>query len=149
MGILKDKEHYLHKKLKLEPYGEGDYFSLLSDFKIPVLGPGEKSDDNAMINLKQMGNHFRFFYDYQGCESEIPQLFQQSELNQKEYLLTYFYSPSEIVKIRVKDFIRYWDDLNGAVAGQGMVYISEDGKLVLEFTDDYKHHLNSNFLIER
>ena len=154
MSILKNKEHYLHKKLKLEPYGEGDYFDLLYNFKIPVLKPGEESDDNSMINWKQIDTHYQFFYDYQGCESEIPQWLQHSALNQKEYVLTYFYSSveyssSEIIKIQIKDFIQYWDDLNMASGGQGMVYVSNDGKLVLEFTDDYKHHLNSNFLIKR
>ena len=56
----------------------------------------------------------------------------------------YFYP--ENFKIKTSEFIREWEWFYIASV-EGMIIITEDGKKILEFTDDYKYHLNSNFEI--
>jgi hypothetical protein len=53
-----------------------------------------------------------------------------------------------VIKIKTSDFIANWEEFNLATGGQGLILATEDGNLFLEFTDDWKYHLNSNFEIK-
>jgi hypothetical protein len=52
-----------------------------------------------------------------------------------------------IIKIKTKEFIENWEEVYNASI-EGMILTTFDGKLVIEFTDDYKFNLNSNFEIK-
>lgn len=72
---------------------------------------------------------------------------KKSELVKSEYILTWLNWNDPIIKLKTVEFINNWNEVYNASV-EGMVLISLDGKLILEFTDDYKYNLNSNFEIK-
>lgn len=85
----------------------------------------------------------------EGCEIEISKWLSNTEIMNSPYLLTYFTSNKEIVKVKTKEFLDHWNDFNFAVGFMGIIFISDNGKLIMEFTDDHKHQLISNFSIKK
>ena len=148
MRILENKNHFIHEKVRLEHFANKNYFDLMKSFEIPTIQKGMESEDNSMIDWNMIPNHYQFFYNYEGSEEIISAWLKKSKLTTKNYLLTYFCSADEVIKVNIDDFVRNWNSLNFAVGFQGIVYISDDGELIMEFTDDYRHELNSNFLIK-
>ena len=151
MSFYNNPEHFLHKKLNhLESIGiegKGDGFTnYLNEKGIPCEGSYWQKD-HSKIDWNKVDNHYQFFFDYIGNENQISEFLRKSIINQYKFLETWISWEDPIVRILTKDFIENWDDFQ--IAGvDGLVLISEDGKYFLEFTDDWKYHLNSNFVIK-
>jgi hypothetical protein len=148
MKILQDKDHFLHERVKLELHNGQDFFKTLEGFSIPMLTVAETADDNSWINWRRIRDHHVFSYGFEGSDKIISNWLKQSKLAEKQFLLTYVKSNTEVLKVSVNDFISHWDSFNRAGGNAGMVFISDDGELIMEFTDDYKYNLHSNFSIE-
>lgn len=102
--------------------------------------------DYSSIDWNQVENHYQFFFHYVGNE-EIELFLQNSKLAQHEFLYTWLSYEDPIIKIKTTEFIEQWEWFYIASI-EGMIITSEDGTACLEFTNDYKYHLNSNFEIK-
>src|SRR5689334_11360057 len=110
--MLNDKNHFLHKLVKLEFYKEGSFFGLLESFGYPLVKTGDLENEYSVIDWNLITEKFSFFYDYEGSENEISDMLKNSELIEKPYLLTYFNSDKEIVKVKTSEFIANWNSFN-------------------------------------
>jgi hypothetical protein len=151
MTILDNNKHFLHKHLSfLESTGihgkDGGYIKFLADKGVSAIGEYWNTD-HSTIDWNKIDNHFQFFFDFEGNEQEIKNWLKQSDLKNYEYLFTWLSWDDPIIKIKTKDFIDNWEEFNIASGWEGLILTTGDGKLFLEFTDDWKHHLNSNFEI--
>ena len=153
MKFFNNNKHFLHQCLTffestgLEGKG-GMFKKFLSDKRISVIG--ESWDiDHSTIDWNRIDSHFQFYFDYEGNEEEIKSWLRQSELKNYEFLFTWLTLDDPIIKIKATDFIEYWEEFNIASGWEGLILTTDDGKLFLEFTDNWKYHLNSNFEIKR
>lgn len=125
---------------------DGGFESFLNKKGIP--SSGEYHDvDKSIIDWHLVKNHYQFFYDYIGSEEEIKIWLLKSDLIEYEYLYTYLVHGDPIIKIKTIDFINDWEEFNIAAGWNGLILLTENAELFLEFTDDWKHHLNTNFQI--
>jgi len=151
MSIFTNKEHFLHEDLgtieSTGQYGkEGGFSKFLTKMSIP--NNGDYWDiDHSSIDWNRLKNHYQFHFHYLGNESEITQMLKASKISKTEYLFTWLDWNDPIIKIKTSDFIRKWEEIYIASV-EGMILISEDGNYIMEFTDDWKYHLNSNFEIK-
>jgi len=152
MTFFSNEKHFLHEHLTfLESTGgdgkDGKFAKFLADHGISATG--ECWDiDHSTIDWNKIENHFQFWFDYEGNEEEIKSWLRQSELKNYEFLFTWLAWDDPIIKIKTSDFIDSWEEFNIASGWEGLILTTEDGKLFLEFTDDWKYHLNSNFEIK-
>ncbi|WP_405399170.1 hypothetical protein [Maribacter sp. Asnod2-G09] len=152
MTFFNNKKHFLHKHLTfLELYGEeeikGGFTDLLNQLGIKT-GGESWNIDHSTIDWTQIENHFQFFFDYDKNEKEIKSWLKKSPLSSYDTMLTWISFDDPIVRIKTSDFIENWEEFNIATGGQGLILTTEDGKYFLEFTDDWKFHLKSNFEIK-
>lgn len=109
---------------------------------------GESWDlDHSTIDWSNIEFYFQFFFGYEGNEIEIKEWLENSPISEYDTLLTWISWDDPIIRIKTKDFIESWEEFNIARCGEGLILTTEDGKYFLEFTDDWKYHLNSNFEI--
>lgn len=148
--MYNNKSHFLHNLLSFVEStgidGANGYEKFLRQKGIPV--SGQYYDiDHSIIDWGLVKNHYQFYFDYIGNENEIKNWLTQSELNKYEYLYTYTAWGDPIIKIKKIDFIDNWEEFNIAAGWEGLILLTENAELFLELTDDWKHHLNSNFKI--
>ena len=152
MSIIDNKKHFLHEHLTfLESYGkEGKNKGFEKLLKQLGIKTGGKSwnEDHSTIDWSLIESHFQFFFDYENNEKEIEGWLKQSPISGYETLLTWLSWEDPIIRVKTTDFIEHWEKFNIAGAWEGIILITEDGKYYLEFTDDWKYHLNSNFEIK-
>ena len=151
MGILTNKEHFLHKYLTfIESTGIEGKDNGFDKF-LTGLGIKNKGDswdiDHSTIDWNKTDNHHQFFFDYADNELEIIDWLNKSDLLNYEFLYTWLDWNDPIIKVKTADFIKNWEWFYIASV-EGMILTSVDGKKYIEFTDDWKHHLNSNFEIK-
>ena len=152
MTFFRNKKHFLHQHLTfLESTGidgkDGKFLNFLADKGISTKG-AYWNVDHSTIDWNKVDAHFQCWFDYESGTEEIKRWLRLSELKNYEFLLTWLAWDDPIIKIKTADLIENWEEFNRANGGQGLVLVTEDGKLFLEFTDDWKHHLNSNFEIK-
>lgn len=152
MSIINNKKHFLHEHLTfLESVGKdgknGGFINLLKELGIKTNGKN-KNDDNSTINWSMTENHFQFFFDYENNEEEIKMWLKKSPLTEYKTLLTWLSWEDPIIRVKTADFIENWEEFNIAGGWEGIILTTEDGKYFLEFTDDWKYNLNSNFEIK-
>ncbi|WP_431124698.1 hypothetical protein [Flagellimonas flava] len=151
MGIFKNKKHFLHEHLTfIESIGIDGKSGGLNKFLsgLGISNSGKNWDiDHSTIDWCKTENHHQFFFDYENNESEIRDWLNKSDLSKSEFLYTWLDWDDPIIKIKTKDFIENWEVFYAASV-QGMILTTIDGSKHLEFTDDWKYHLNSNFEIK-
>jgi hypothetical protein len=151
MAFFKNERHFLHKHLSFlestDIYGKTAFIEWLSEKGISIQGE-YWNVDHSTIDWNKANQHFQFYFDYDGAEAEIIHWLNQSALAQSEFLFTWLDWEDPVIKIKTSDFIANWEEFNLATGGQGLILATEDGNLFLEFTDDWKYHLNSNFEIK-
>jgi hypothetical protein len=152
MSILTNKKHFLHKHLtKIESLGRkgknNEFVHFLKELGVKT-GAENRNEDNSLVDWNKMDNHFQFFFDYEGNKNEITQWLKESVIGKYSTLLTWLSWEDPIIRVKTSEFIENWEKFNIATGWQGLVLITEDGKFVLEFTDDWKYNLNSNFEIK-
>lgn len=152
MSFFNNEKHFLHQHLTyLESIGmegrDGRFVQFLADKGIPTTGICW-AVDHSTIDWNRHDSHFQFWYDHIGCKAEIQAWLSQSELKNHEFLFTWLAWEDPIIKVKAVDFINNWEEFNCANGRQGLILTTEDGSLYLEFTDDWKYHLNSNFEIK-
>jgi len=152
MKFFNNKKHFLHKHLSfLEAYSEeesiGGFTDLLNNLGIKTGGESWNLD-HSTIDWSQIENHFQFFFNYARNEAEIRSWLVKSPLSNYKTLLTWLSFEDPIVRVKTTDFFDNWQEFNAACGWQGLILTTEDGKYFLEFTDDWKFHLNSNFEIK-
>lgn len=148
MSIVKNKNHFLHGKFSLiEPmrYDRGASFQFFKELGIDVAGDSW-DDDHSTFNWRNITPHYQFVYNYEGNELQIIDWLKSSCI--RDYAHAIIRLQDEIIKIKTEEFISYWYALVGATGFLGFELTTEDGKYFLEFTDDWKYHLNSNFQIK-
>jgi|GEM_PF-2234651 len=151
MSILKNKKHFLHEHLTfIESYGidgkNGGFNSLLEQLGIKT-GGCSWNEDHSSIDWESTEKHFQFFFDYENNENQIKNWLKKSPISKYDTLLTWLSWEDPVIRVKTAEFIENWENFNVAGAWQGIVLTTEDGKYFLEFTDDWKYHLNSNFEI--
>lgn len=151
MEIFENKNHFLHSHLgemfSTEIEGKNGGFDLFLT-ELGVINSGENwNEDHSQIDWNKMKNQYQFFFDYIDNEVEIKDWLKKSELSNYEFVFTWLSWEDPIIKIKTKEFIENWEEVYFASV-EGMILTTLDGKLVLEFTDDYKYNLNSNFEIK-
>ncbi|RYG52223.1 MAG: hypothetical protein EOO01_06955 [Chitinophagaceae bacterium] len=102
---------------------------------------------NSLFAWDRIQPSFNFFYDFPENENRIKELLNSSLLVSTKWLYVETLSTIPILKVSTRYFIEHWIDFVNANAGQGSYCLSEDKRLLLEFTDDSKYHLFSNFPI--
>ncbi len=151
MSILDNKKHFLHKHLTfiasigIEGKNDG-FYNWLAKLGICNSG-GYWHIDHSTIDWNKIENHHQFFFDYENNEFEITELLRKSELSNYEFLYTWLDWDDPIIKIKTNDFIENWEEIYIASV-EVMVLATQDGTKFLEFTDDWKYHINSNFEIK-
>lgn len=151
MGIINDKKHFLQKHVTfIESVGiEGkqDGFSkFLTNLKINNSGKNW-GIDHSTIDWCIVDNHYQFFFDNENNRYEVENWLRKSELSEHEFLYTWLDYDDPIIKIKTDDFISNWMEFYIASI-EGLILTTFDGSKYLEFTDDWKYHLNSNFEIK-
>lgn len=63
MRILENKDHFIHKKVNLELYREGDYFELLKSYNIPLVSSTNKESNYSLVDWEEIMPKYSFFYD--------------------------------------------------------------------------------------
>ena len=154
-GFFNNKLHFLHKHLSFLEALEYDlkatdidtslFSSFLHSSGINVAND-HLNEDHSTINWHLVKPRYQFFFDYEGNE-EITEWLNNSKLKESEFLYTNISLDDRIIKIKTEDFILSWEWFYIA-AVQGIILITEERSCFLEFTDDYKFHLNSNFEIK-
>lgn len=152
MTFYDNKKHFLHDHLTfLESIGQqgkdGGFTDYLKSIGIKVSGRNWDLD-HSEIDWTEIDNHYQFFFDYEGNENEIKEWLKKSPISDYDTLLTWLSWDDPIIRIKTKDFIENWEEFNIAGGWEGIILTTEDGKYFLEFTDDWKYHLNSNFEIK-
>ncbi|MBO6536422.1 MAG: hypothetical protein JJ966_09375 [Balneolaceae bacterium] len=105
------------------------------------------SIDHSIVNWNQVSPHFQFNFE-RVEEIDLSNWLLNSRITDFQFLYTWLNYVEPIIKIRTNDFVSYWQDLNIYSGWEGLVLTTESGELFLEFTDDWKTHLNSNFQIK-
>ncbi len=151
MGFFENKNHFLHKHLtniqSINVDGKNEGFqNFLTNLGINNTGQNWV-EDHSQVNWNEVETHYQFYFDYINNETEIKNWLQKSKLLIYEYVFTWLNWDDPIIKIKTKEFIENWEEIYN-VSIEGMVLTTFDGKLILEFTDDYKFNLNSNFEIK-
>lgn len=152
MTFYNNKKHFLHEHLTfLESLGRegknGGFPDFLEEIGIKT-GGDNWNLDHSTIDWNKVENHYQFFFDYEGNENEITEWLNQSPISNYDTMLTWLSWDDPIIRVKTRDFIENWEEFNIARGWQGLILITEDGKHFLEFTDDWKYHLNSNFEIK-
>lgn len=151
MGIFTNKKHFLHEHLTFMESTEIDGKNAGQHKFLANLGISNHGScwdiDHSTVDWDTTENHHQFFFDYVHNETEITEWLNKSELSKSEFLYTWLDWDDPIIKIKTIDFINNWEEFYIASV-QGMVLATTDGKYYLEFTDDWKYHLNSNFEIK-
>lgn len=151
MSIFNNKKHFLHKHLTfIESTGvqgkDGGLTQFLTSLGIPNTGT-HWDIDHATVDWNIVNPHYQFFFDYENNQQEITNWLQNSKLATYEYLYTWLDWDDPIIKIKTVDFIKNWEAFYMASV-EGMVVTTIDGSKFLEFTDDWKYLLHSNFQIQ-
>jgi len=107
----------------------------------------EDNSYNAMFDWSIIKPSFGFFFDFENNETIIKERLGNSELNNTSYIYIETLTNIPIIKTKTDYFIKNWLDFVSANTGMGSFCITEDFKLLMEFTDDYKYFLLSNFSI--
>lgn len=152
MSIIDNKEHFLREHLTfLESYGKegknGGFTQLLEHLGIKT-GGQSWNEDHSTIDWTKADNHFQFFFDFENSQDRVREWLNNSVLRQNDTLLTWLSYEDPIIRIKTKDFIENWEEFNVAAGWDGLILTTEDGKYFMEFTDDWKYNLNSNFQIK-
>lgn len=151
MSIIQNKKHFLHNHLteitSIEIEGKnGGFENFLTELKIKNSGQNW-DEDHSQVDWNEVENHYQFYFDFVENKDIILEWFKKSELLNYEYVLTWLNWEDPIIKIKTKEFIENWEEVYIASV-EGMILITFDGKWILEFTDDFKYNLNSNFEIK-
>jgi len=152
MGILDNKRHFLQEYLTyVESTGlegkDGGIHRFLTSLGIRCTGDYFK-EDHSTIDWNRVEPHFQFGFDYTEIdETELSSWLRQSEMGSSEFLFTWLDWHDPIIKIRSVDFISHWKEFYCASV-DGLILTTPDGRSFLEFTDDWKYHINSNFQIK-
>lgn len=115
-----------------------------TEFKFKLKG---KNYFNSLFDWEMIKPSFGFFYDYENNLKKIRHQLRLSDLNVHSFIYVETLSNIPIIKTTNHYFIENWFDFVNANAGQGLICITSDFKLLMEFTDDYKQYLFSNFKI--
>jgi hypothetical protein len=107
----------------------------------------KENDYNCLIDWTVIDPHYSFFFDYEGCEFDITTKMRNSELHLTDSLFVETTSSNNIIKVPTEIFILNWYDFIIANQGFGSIVVSTDFKYCMEFTDDFKYFLFSNFKI--
>ena len=151
MGVFTNKRHFLRKNLTfIESLGiegkNGGFNRFLFDLGISNNGEHWKVD-HSIIDWNRLENHYQFFFDFENNELKISNWLKNSQLAKYKFLYTWLDWNDPIIKIKTSDFIQNWNEFYIASI-EGMVLTTTDGKKYMEFTDDWKYNLNSNFEIK-
>ena len=125
---------------------ENGFEEFLKERKIPVSNE-YWSFDHSTVNWNQVNPHFQFNFD-RVKKIDLSNWLLKSRITEFQFLYTWLNYDEPIIKFRTKDFVSNWEDLNIYSGWEGLVLTTENGELFLEFTDDWKAHLNSNFQIK-
>jgi hypothetical protein len=152
MTFYNNKKHFLHDHLTfLEPLGQlgkdGGFADHLKRIGIKISGKNWDID-HSTIDWTDIDNHHQFFFNYEGNEKEIKEWLSQSLISEYDTVLTWLSWDDPIIRVKTKEFIENWEEFNITGGWEGIILTTEDGKCFLEFTDDWKYHLNSNFEIK-
>jgi hypothetical protein len=104
-------------------------------------------DAETVLNWHQQES-YSFFYDFEGCEYIIEAYLKESSLINSQNLFIEMPADIPVIKVNTLYFISNWYDFIKANNEMGTLISSEDFKYVLEFTDDAKYLLYSNFKIQ-
>ena len=150
MSIFNNKEHFLHEHLTFlettDIEGKDSGFNKFLS-SLGISNQGNYWDvDHSNLDWDQIQNHHQFDFNSVSVP-ELSEWLQHSAIAEHEFLFTWLDWEDPIIKIKTTDFIRKWEYFYNA-AIDGMVLTAIDGVFFMEFTDDWKSHLNSNFIIK-
>jgi hypothetical protein len=147
---MKNENFWLYKKHKenieytdFYPNELTDRIKLNTQFKLASL----ENDYNTLFDWKGIKPCYNFFFDFDGNDIAVRDSLRKSQLNSSGFIYIETQSDVPIIKTSKQYFIENWIDFINANTGQGSFCITSDFKLLLEFTDDRKYHVFSNFFV--
>lgn len=121
-------------------------FKINSDTKFKFR-TSDNNPYNTLFDWDRIKPSYNFFFDFDNNEDIIKKQLSESKLKSSSFVYIETLSDIPIIRTRTEYFIANWIDFVAANAGQGSICITDDFKLLMEFTDDFKYYLFSNFII--
>lgn len=106
-----------------------------------------KNEFNYYFDWGKITPSFSAFYDFENCEKILKEFLLKSKLINSDKVLIETSSTLPIIELSTNYFIEFWDDFVFANGGLGSAVVSTKFDLIMEFTDDRKYFLFSNFKI--
>jgi len=148
---MKNENFWLYRKHKeniaytdIYPRELLQRIDLETDFKLDTL----ENEFNSLFDWKSIQPSYNFFFDFENNNNRIKMALEKSPLNSVGFVYIDTLSNVPIIKTTRQYFIDNWFDFIDANTGQGSFCITSDLKLLMEFTDDRKYHLFSNFNLQ-
>jgi hypothetical protein len=138
------KKHY--RNIQITDLNYKQIRNSISEY-LPINFSKLQRDDNSVFDWESVSVHYSFFYDFPKSEIIISDFLKRSELNGKGNVLIETQADIPVINVCKMYFIENWFDLTNSIVGMGSIVVSDDYKLLMEFTDDAKYLLHSNFSI--
>lgn len=116
-------------------------------FNETLFKPNMKNEE-TIFNWNEIMPNYSFFFDFEGKEKEIAEQMRNSQLiiYPKVYIETSANTP--VIEVDTAYYINNWNDFERANSGMGIFVVTKGFELLMEFTDDAKYLLFSNFKIK-
>lgn len=105
------------------------------------------NDCNSLLDWDVISPHYLCCYDLIEIHKSIDENLIKSDLINSNFLYVETNSKNNIIIVPTNLFVKNWEDFISANQGMGSIILSIDFKYCMEFTDDYKYILHSNFKV--
>ncbi|WP_264559110.1 hypothetical protein [Flavobacterium sp. N2270] len=118
-----------------------DIYDFLNDSLIPY------NEFITFLDWSNIDNSFENYYDFINNETIIRNALIKSQLNKFEKLIIHIEYDAKLIRVNTDFFVNNWSKFNACNGFTGFVVFTDDKKIFLEFSDDSKSLLYSNFKI--
>lgn len=135
------------KQIEFTEFNSNELHSKIDSDTEFKLFRSDQNEFNTLFDWDYIKPSYSFFFDFDNNDDYIKKKLRESKLKNSSFVYIETLSDVPIIRTSTEYFIANWVDFVNANAGQGSICITDDFKLLMEFTDDFKYYLFSNFLI--